>query len=136
MPGQTKRTFKAEDQLDQGKAAKRQKKGRPAIRRLCKGMCYREPQLQPEDHEWDDELAPSRRPSSRATEALQAAAAEGKAGQQRADKQTKQAQAPQRQARKPKEQNLSGQAAVQLYLQKSQLREPTPLQSRHGSTEV
>ena len=112
MGGQRKRAFKAEDQVDQGgKAAKRHKKGRPAIRRLCKGMCYGPPSLQAADMEADEEFTPQpqqQQPQDSRPQPEQPPAADKPANQPR----------------------LSGQAAVQLYLQRLRFQEPTPLQSR------
>ena len=118
MPGQKKRTFKAEDQLDQGgKAAKRHKKGRPAIRRLCKGMCYKDPRLEPGDMEWEGQLADQPSVNAPMTQSNI---------QQRKERAEPSSAAPAAAARP----RLSGAGAMQAYLRKLQLDSPTPLQSR------
>ena len=57
MGSQTKRRYKAEDQVDNSSkepAAKRQRKKRTFVWRNCKGMCYTGPVLTAEDYEWEN----------------------------------------------------------------------------------
>ena len=115
---QSKRKFRAEDQVDSGsKAAKRQrKKGRPAVRRLCRTMCFKPPEITEQDKLWEDDFAPGL-VSTSTNQAVEAPQKPAK--RRRVDTETKQ------QAAQP-----TGHAAVQMYLSRRCMQDPTPLQAR------
>ena len=131
MGAQRKRAFRAEDQVDQGgKVAKRQrKKGRPAVRRLCKGMCYNDPRLEPDDLQWEGQPfspADGNRPAAPPSPVAEA-------GAEAEPEQPVQQQQSTQEDVAPRTQRLSGKAAVQMYLQRLRMEEPTPLQGRRGA---
>lgn len=134
MGSQTKRRYKAEDQVNSGKeqAAKRQRKKGTFVRRNCKGMCYTGPVLTSEDREWEDGPPPPAIPAA----APQPTEQQGKqlpsrASSKPAAKSGGQAKSTKEAAAEPKPKKaLSAQEALQQYLTACKLKQPMPVQSR------
>ena len=136
MGTQTKRRFKAEDQVDSSSkdpAAKRQRKKRTFVRRNCKGMCYTGPVLTAEDYKWEG--GPAQPPSPRSIPTFtdqdvaekSSSRVRSTAAPRGQKSSSKSKAAPQQQAAVKE---LSAQDAVQQYLAACRLVEPMPVQSR------
>ena len=134
MGSQTKRKYKAEDQVNSGKEpdAKRQRKRGTFVRRNCKGMCYTGPILTSEDREWED--GPSQPPAATVAPTQEDQQPGIRSSSKKTKRETKKRSSKPEKSAEPAEvkKRPSPQEAVQQYLAACKLAQPMPVQSRQA----
>ena len=134
MGSQTKRKYKAEDQVNSGKEpdAKRQRKRGTFVRRNCKGMCYTGPILTSEDREWED--GPSQPPAATVAPTREDQQPGIRSSSKKTKRETKKRSSKPEKSAEPAEvkKRPSPQEAVQQYLAACKLAQPMPVQSRQA----